>query len=170
MIDIVDLGNYLHLGDLSADDAAILAVELGNAVVREYCGWSLFPVVSEVLTLDGDGTRLLRLPTLQLNAVNSVTLDGVLLDPTEYAWSAIGLLYRQWWACGARNVVVDFDHGYLTRPGGPALVALATAAREYLNPAPQLVEASSGTVRRRYADPGQLSALETRLLDPHRLP
>jgi len=169
MIDIVDLGNYLHLGDLSTDDAAILSVELGNAVVREYCGWWMYPATTETLTLDGDGTTLLRLPTMKLNAVNSVTLDGVLLDPTSYSWSGMGLIYHQWWTCSTRNVVVDFDHGYAERPGGPALVALATAAREYLNPE-RIIEASSGTVRRRYADSGSFTELETRLLNPHRLP
>jgi hypothetical protein len=49
-------------------------------------------------------------------------------------------------------------------------VALSIAAREYLNPGPRLIEAQSGTVRRRYADAGALSPLETRLLDPYRLP
>jgi hypothetical protein len=175
MIDIDDLSHYLHLGDLSTDDAAILAVELGNAVVREYCGWWIYPTATESLIFDGDGTQLVQLPTMCLTAVASVSLDGVLLDPVAdpgaYSWSGVGLLYRATgWTCGQRNIAVDFDHGYATRPGGPALVALSSAAREYLNPGPRLIEASSGTVRRRYSDKDSLNPLETRLLDPFRLP
>jgi hypothetical protein len=176
MIDLDDLAHYLHLGDLSADDAAILAVELGNSVVREYCGWYVYPVLAgDIITGDGDGTQLLKLPTMCVANINSITLDGTLLDvvadPTAYTWSVVGLVYRDaGWTCGQRNIVVDYDHGYAARPGGPALVALSIAAREYLNPGPRLIEAQSGTVRRRYADAGALSPLETRLLDPYRLP
>jgi hypothetical protein len=165
VINELDLGNYLHLGDLSGDEAASLACEVANLVVREYCGWVLFPSTVETVFLDGDGTDILKLPTMALSMVNTVVLDGVLIDPADYEWSDIGYLYYPVWTAGVANVLVNFEHGYTTRPGGPTLVALTIAAREYGNPE-RLSQASAGTVTRRWLT----NELETRLLDPFRLP
>src|ERR1700733_2175357 len=44
------------------------------AAARRYCEWHVTPLVTgDVVTLDGPGHRLLMLPTLQLQKLNSVT-------------------------------------------------------------------------------------------------
>ena len=58
---------------------SLLARGLGAA--RRFCGWHVTPVQTDTdRVLDGPGSRLLRLPTLRLNALTAVTEDGTELD------------------------------------------------------------------------------------------
>ena len=116
-------------------------LDQANAVVRGYCGWHVAPVVTQTVTLVGSRNPLLALPSLNVTAVSSVTVDGVAVDVDAYTWSAIGVLRRVdcWWngfastTGGQSAVEVTFTHGYDSVPD-LARVILALANRMQDNP------------------------------------
>lgn len=83
--------------------------------VRADCGWHIAPSVTETVTLDCDGGRVLFLPTLHLTAVAEVrdltgSTPSVL---TGWRMSRAGMLSRAaGWPVGFGAVEVDFTHGY----------------------------------------------------------
>lgn len=90
-------------------DAAVKAV-------RTYCGWHVTPVQTATgLVIDGPGSRLLSLPTLQLVQLQSITEDGTTLDVDDLHCSAAGLVRKKSGRCWSRNygsIVVTMQHGY----------------------------------------------------------
>ena len=97
-----------------------------EATVRAYCGWHVAPEKDETLTLDGSGNGALLLPSLHVVDVVSITENGTLLDPTDYAWSQAGMVRRfpaTWrvdaqgrWTGNLRAVVVEVVHGFTDWP------------------------------------------------------
>jgi hypothetical protein len=89
------------------------------SAVESYCGWHVAPSCEDTLTLDGDGSTVLLLPTLHVTDVASVVEDGVTLDPASYTWSERGVLRkygRGRWICKDRAIEVTFTHGYAAMP------------------------------------------------------
>lgn len=151
---------------------ADLALAGASGVVRLYCGWRI-DRATETFVLDGDASRILTLPTLKLNAVNSVTVEGDELDPDDYQWSESGMLYRAGgWPAGFRNIEVDADHGYSPTPDEVRVVVCAIASRHYNNP-DGLRSKTVGAISRTFVLEtmrGDLSKLEVELIGGHRLP
>lgn len=88
-----------------------------------YCGWDPSTSVTGTVRLDGNGTRLLALPSLYVTAVTAVSVTdqwGTVTTPTigpgtEIGWSANGCL--TWngvggWPEGQQNVAVTYTGGY----------------------------------------------------------
>lgn len=121
-----------------------------TSAIRRYCGWHIAPEVTETLTLDGPGGTLLRLPSLYVTDVVSVTNDGTAVTDPE--WSANGLI-RGCWTSKFRGVVVTFTHGYEVCPAD-----VSTVAEHMARQAAYLAE--SGPVQVNVAGPftAQLSA------------
>jgi hypothetical protein len=172
-----DLAVYLQR-DLDRSTAE-LALVTASAVVRRYCGWVLTET-TETTVVHGDGTRLLRLPTLRLTDVADVQLFGQSLTATdwvtaadmaedEYTWTYPGLLLRaNPWPYPA-PVTITYTHGYTDLPADIPLVALAFAARTVTNPEGARVR-TVGVVAATYPDPGAgLTAAERALLDGYAL-
>lgn len=65
-------------GGTDADTQNLLDAAL--AAARRYCGWSVSPVETVTLTVDGPGGRVLSLPTLNLIAVTAISESGVAWD------------------------------------------------------------------------------------------
>jgi hypothetical protein len=62
------------------------------AAARRYCGWHVCPVLEDqVITMDGPGSPLLVLPTLQLVKLTGIAEQGVDVDLTYVQVSARGL-------------------------------------------------------------------------------
>jgi hypothetical protein len=159
-----DLAAYLQrdLDRCTAD----LAVEGASGLVRAYCGWGLSRTV-ETMTLDGNNSRCLTLPTMHVNDVSEVRIDGEVADPVDYGWGVNGvLLRRQGWPCGQRNIAADVDHGFDPTPDELRIVTLSIAARLYTNPE-GLQSKSSGDGSRAYG--AELPDLEIRLVSGYRL-
>lgn len=95
-----------------------------TSAIRRYCGWHIAPEATETLTLDGPGGSLLRLPSLHVTDVVSVTNDSVAVTDPE--WSANGLI-RGCWTSKFRGVVVTFTHGYQVCPDDVYAVAVQMA-------------------------------------------
>jgi len=121
---------------LSESEAQSIAVQATDAV-RDYCGWRVAKAKTETLTLPSRGGRSIFLPTLHVNAITAVTVDGVALHVNDFDWDANGILERTSgrWPCGRRAVTVTLNHGYTACPGGISQAISAAVARGVLVPA-----------------------------------
>jgi len=158
-----------------------LAVALASGLARLYCGWS---ISSEQATfvLDGNGTRILSLPTLLLLGVDEVIVNGVVIVAAaddaeagydEYTWSANGQLTR-WcgWPYRMRGITVKCAHGYDDTPDAVRAVVFALGADIAGNPE-GLISKTVGQVSRTYATKAitqRLTGLQLAQLDGYRLP
>lgn len=112
--------------------------------VRSYCGWHIWPEVTEDVVVNGTGQDVLPLPTLYLTAVNSVSetvgygteaIVTALVDGADYDWSQAGYLTRisygfsRYWTTKLRGVTVNITHGYAECPPEVQAVILSVAAR-----------------------------------------
>ena len=86
-----------------------------QSLIRSYCGWHIAPMITEVVTVDGSGGPVLRLPTLQLVNVVSISNHGRAVSAPE--WSRTGVV-----RCGGRwtdrygGVVAEITHGFEVCP------------------------------------------------------
>lgn len=106
-----------HPGLPAAIDAAVDAV-------RTYCDWHIWPARTVTMRLDGEGGKVLTLPTLHVTQLDDIREQGHLIDPETYEWSASGDVRRLAgsWTQRWRGLEVDLTHGYAQCP--PALLAL----------------------------------------------
>jgi len=164
LITVDELAGYLQR-DLDRYSAT-LAVQGASGLIRAICGWGLSRT-TETLTMDCNGGVVLKLPTMHLNAVNTVTCDGVLLGPIDYSWSVSGLLVaRTCWPHIRCRIAADVDHGYDPIPDEIRIVACSAAGRLYNNPEGLKFKAAGGGSRS-YHD--ALSELEQRLISAYQL-
>lgn len=171
-----------HLTDEQADD---LLAEAADAA-RDYCGWHIWPEVTEQVTVDTLGGPVCPLPTLMLHEVTAVeTRPRFDLDPgaweavtSGWDWSEAGWLLRCGsWPDGPRAVRPTIRHGYTDPPGAIGSVLLAGASRSETVPTGVSAEQSGGesisyatAAASEYAStPGLLSAAEHAVLDKYRL-
>jgi hypothetical protein len=110
-----DLAGYTQ-GRLSGNDPGTAdALNRALAACRRFCGWHVAPVRTGTVTLDGDGSRLLVLPTLRLTALTSLIEDGVTLDVDTLEWSARGLVRKPNGGCWSGKfgaIAVTMSHGF----------------------------------------------------------
>lgn len=118
----------------TGDPQALL--EQVTAEVRGRCGWHVAPPVTDTVTVEGDWSVFLPLPSLHVTDVQAVTAGGVLLDPGDYTWSQVGFLrrIRPWRRGWAGPVTVRFVHGYLAADDLAGVVK-ARVTRLQANPA-----------------------------------
>jgi len=121
---------------LSASEAQSIAAQATDAV-RDYCGWRVAKAASETLVLSSRGGRALFLPSLQINEITAITVDGHTLAVDDFDWDPNGILERVSgrWPRGRRAVTVTLNHGYATCPGGISQAISAAVARGVLVPA-----------------------------------
>lgn len=90
-MDFVTSGDIVEAagGRLVAPDNVVRAMaEAVSAAIRRYCGWHVAPSVEETMVLDYNGGGVLTLPTLRLNNLVSLTVDGREIQDPE--WSHTG--------------------------------------------------------------------------------
>ncbi|MFS0364291.1 hypothetical protein ACL1A9_14965, partial [Corynebacterium striatum] len=62
------------------------------AGIRRLCGWHVFPVKEETITVDAFGGTLLRLPTMHVEDISRVVIRGAEVDSSSFGWSQSGML------------------------------------------------------------------------------
>lgn len=99
------------------------AIESAVDAIRTYCRWHVWPARTETLTVDGEGGRVLTLPTLHVTNITEIREQDV-VDPEDYEWSQSGDVRRRrgCWTTRWRGLHIDLTHGYDQCP--PALAAL----------------------------------------------
>lgn len=96
---------------LSDADARLRA----EAEVRAYCGWHVAPSRRESITLDGDDSGVLLLPTLRMTALHSLSVRGASVnvdDELVVEWSTSGVVRCSTRTASMRGVVVELTHGF----------------------------------------------------------
>lgn len=185
LVTIEQLSGYLKRGftDLDAYTAQLM-IDGTCAAVTEYCGWHIAPVVTETVTVDGTGTLIQTLPTLNLLSLDSVDENGLHLDVDRIDWSANGIMEKRsgaWWTGRRRGVIADISHGYEVTPSWVTTLICAAAGRAFVSPLGVAQESAGGesityTVPRPptlvTAPPGTvvLLAFEKKMLDRIRVP
>lgn len=177
-----DVEQYTR-GRLSqTDPETVRALNAALARVRRYCGWHVSPVRTETITVDRPMRNhpFLVLPTLKIVALNSITIDGVVIDMTNVRVSADtpGVLslnnWNPWggwhWDSGFGLVSVNLEHGYTAaevedfRDGVLSLVDRATLTVS-TGAAGPLIEKEVDDVRYRWGTGSVESAVGTAPLD-----
>lgn len=164
MEPLVELVKFQEL--LTGNGIEEWQLDVASAAIRSYCGWHVTPVITETVTVDGDGGTIVNLPTLRLVSVEEVRVQGVVVQDVE--WSKDGTLRGQWpdrW----RSIEVDIVHGYQAPADllGVMVDAAARAVKSELGGGAETIgpfsfAASEGSTR--------LYAHELQILDRYRLP
>lgn len=156
--------NSTDLASFEASDSDFFLAAAGETVRWDICQWHIYPSITETrtVTVQPDGT--IMLPSLYVTDVQSVTLDGLALDPSTYQVYQCGYIrrytqqYFQWplWPLDseqrfreypselARHAVVTFTHGYPTIPVAVNAVALELASRAMEMPSGVATELGAG--------------------------
>jgi hypothetical protein len=107
----------------AADPETDRLLEVGLGIAQRYCGWHVTPERDhDIAVIDGDvrgGGLSLRLPTLRIGELYTVTEAGLELDLAELDWSTTGRLYKLGgglWSTRPGAIVVDMRHGFDIAP------------------------------------------------------
>lgn len=148
-----------------------------------YCGWDPTTSVTETVLLDGNGTRLLALPSLFVTAVTAVSVTdrwGTVTTPTigpgtEVGWSVNGCL--TWngvggWPEGQQNIAVTYTGGYDFMPDDLE-AALASISNRTTSPVFGATSRRMGATSIGFGaqvSSGDLLMVERMVLDRYRIP
>jgi len=123
-----ELSAYTKGAISPSDERSQLVLDGATEAIRRYCGWNIAPAEDVTATLDGGGS-VLYLPSLRVNSVASVQVDGS--PVTDFEWShRTGNLRRRGghfpesWG----GVVVVFNSGYEAVPADLKQVVLQVAS------------------------------------------
>lgn len=118
------------------DERSQLILDGATRAIQNYAGWHIAPAQEVTVYLDG-GSDVLYLPTLKLNSIESITVDGALLASTDYEWSRITGNVRHKLSCFPDSwggTVVVFNSGYADTPEDLKQVVLQVAAQALSSP------------------------------------
>lgn len=140
----------IHLGLDSIDTArADQLLEKAESAIRDEAKQTIDHVADDVAELDGVWSHTLRLPERPVTDVSAVSLrgpDGITTTITDYVFSRNGKLRRTGsssqripgdvgrWGGPDSEVTVTYSHGYQTIPQELTDIAIAVAARAWINP------------------------------------
>lgn len=111
--------------DASEDESKRL-VAAALAAARRWCGWHVTPVkAGDVVTIDGRGGRMLRLPTMKLVSLTGLVEDGTAVDLSGLRVSQLGMVSKKsgaFWSCHFGAIQATMTHGYADAPDFDAAV------------------------------------------------
>jgi uncharacterized phiE125 gp8 family phage protein len=107
---------YLKIDPLNTNEDTLLEalINASSSAIENYCKRSLVEQTF-IEEYDGNGMKYLQLNQYPVNSITSVTVDGVVLDPSEYkVKKKTGTLIRvdSIWPEGDLNIAVEFTAGY----------------------------------------------------------
>ena len=155
--------NSTDLASFQASDPDWFLNAVGDTI-RNFCQWHIYPsiTVTESVPIQPEGT--IMLPSLYVTGVESITLNGLALNPCAYHWHQAGYInriqhhYFQWplWPLEseqrfreypsplARHAEVTYTHGYTELPPVVAAVGMELANRAMELPSGIATQISSG--------------------------
>lgn len=172
MPPLLDADDYATFESLDVDWFIVAA----SAAIRRFCGWHVYPALTESksCTMGGDGTIIL--PTCRATSVVSVQLpwNGQIIGADKYWLDADASAIR--WRCGGpsgwwgansigsttaypkypRKVFVEFTHGYDELPPEVAEAAAELVMRTIEKPAGVAQSIKAGPYSFRMGDYGLL--------------
>lgn len=142
--------------------------------IRDWCGWHVGPAYACTYIGNGEG-RLLMLPSMGVTSVESLAVDGAVIDPADYEWTGAGMVRLRHLAfpCSWRSVECAYTAGF----GSPSIgLVAAQIAGNALAAAPGVREEHAGSVGITYNQTGSgisggvsLLDRDRALLGPYRL-
>lgn len=157
---------------------------LALATMVAHCGWDPTElVIDRTVLLDGNGTRMLTLPSLHVTGVSSITItdrSDMVFYPTigsgsgEVRWSKNGcLLYRSLVNGGVfpedlGNVAVTYSGGYDEVPAD-LQAALDSVGKRSKNASSGLRSKTMGSTSLSYFASGDLLAVEKMVFNRYRI-
>lgn len=129
---LVQPGDLVGLAGGPFSDASVRSA---SEQIRALCGWHVAPVISETLTLDSHGGKVVWLPTrrvVNVTAVRDVSGDSP-RELSGWRWSQDGLLSVPGsLPCGFRVLEVDLEHGYDACPADLLPVVAGRTSRRVM--------------------------------------
>jgi len=148
-------------------------LEVAGQAIRDYCGWHIYPVRSDVNVEAKIGNEgIVMLPTLNLVSVEEVRMNGLIVPTEGYqvhdsGWIQLAGYYlagsagfvaprlnqrplQPFW----RWVEVDFTHGYETLPKAIAEVGFELTGKTMEKPAGVVTDLTSGPYRFKFNEFG----------------
>lgn len=109
----------------AADPRLPVLIDGATNALRAWLGWHVAPVITEVMTLDGNGHTTMQLPSTHVLSVDALAINGKTIEPHLYGWSQAGMieLYSGAFPERFRSVRVMVKHGY---PSLPAFASIVT--------------------------------------------
>lgn len=141
--------------------------------VRSYCGWHIAPLRTEVLRGTCADGRTIILPTLRIESVTSVSIDGTALAASDYTFDArSATVILDFGLTGSGPIQVTLIHGYEEPPHDVSGVVKAIAGRAVGSSSGYaLTGRTTGPFSEQYASAGDLFlSSEKWVLDRYRLP
>lgn len=119
------------------DQRSPLILAGATTAIRNYCGWNIAPAEDLEVTLDG-GAEVLYLPSLKVNSLASLTIDGSPQDLTNFEWSRRTGNVRRKDHCALPEVwggiEVAFNSGYDEVPADLKAIVLQVSALALSSP------------------------------------
>ena len=159
-----DLAAHLQQSFTAEETAtAQQALDLATARIQGLTGRQFTAKVNDVVTLETDGGRDLRLPNTPVTSVASVVGRGLgsstsvtYTATTDYELVGNRLVWSRGWPGGwAQLVTVTYSHGYATVPGDVKDACLEVAAQLFRNP-DGMTTAALGDFRAEWDNPTEL--------------
>ena len=146
--------------------------EAAEAAIRAYCGWHVAPVKRETLTVDGNGRTTLVLPTMRIQSVESVKIDGSNVTDSV-RWSTSGMLEGVCFPRRFRAVEVTLEHGFSADEIGDIAGLIGTLTKRFTTDPRIRSQSVAGASVSYFGSNGGLSHLltvdEMAALAPYRL-
>ena len=182
MPPLIDTMQYAQLSGAALTDESIPRIEATlaavSAAIRAWCGWHVAPVLECHADVTGDG-RILSLPTLALESVDGITVDGSEVDLAGVQTLSSGLVRLRCghWPSDWGGVSVDFTSGFELDQVPDLGAVVAQVASNAMAGAPGVQSERAGEVSITYNATGYGVAGGVTLLDrdkailaPYRLP
>lgn len=119
------------------DPRSPVILDGATQAIQNFCGWHIAPPEDLTVYLDG-GTQELFLPTLKLNSIESVTVDGTLLTDIDLEWSRRTGNVRRKSHVGFPeaygSIIVLFNSGYESVPQVLKQIVLQASAMALSSP------------------------------------
>lgn len=127
-ISTADLATFMHVDEATLNPAlASLAVAAAQQRVRNFLNQQITLVTDDVVLIDGNGSRQIRLPERPVRSITQIKENGNVLDPSEYTlrrslvirvggqieiWTWPTELMFDVWRVGVGNIEVTYTHGW----------------------------------------------------------
>lgn len=158
--EALDTGDFLRVGEYLED---------ASDDIRAASGQTIYPnVVGGIVTLQGNGRRLLQLPQVPVTAVASVVIDGVTQTvDVDYRWNAKGMLQRLGGCWPFLPVVVTYSYGYAAAPDPIRRLCAKLTAERFQTSSGSIQQESVAGYSVTYRDPEQIKAVYGDILDAY---
>lgn len=105
--------------------------EFAQSAIRDYCGWHVAPILTETLTVDGNGRSLLLLPSGRIRKLLKVEVCGEDVTDRVRASARAGMIEGVMFPRRFGAVEVTLEHGFSPVEAASVLGVLDRATKRF---------------------------------------